>query len=114
MTQPTSKSGYFRCGLPYNRTGHGPSPLVVFPGQTVENRPQSGGPVDVAIVPPMVAGAADDFFYRPMLFRETAAGIAGARLCLYENVGHPAGGRRFRSDVLAFLREIGDGSGQRR
>ncbi len=42
MTQPTAKSGYFRCGLPYNRTGHGPRPLVVFPGLTFENKPQFG------------------------------------------------------------------------
>jgi pimeloyl-ACP methyl ester carboxylesterase len=62
--------------------------------------------------PTMVAGGADDFFYSPTLFRETAAGIPGARLCLYEDVGHPAGGRQFRSDVLAFLRQNGEGSGQ--
>jgi pimeloyl-ACP methyl ester carboxylesterase len=272
MTPQAAKSGYFRCGLPYNRTGRGPRPLVVFPGLTFENKPQFGtlsmygflrdaftlfavqrrpgmpvnyglrdmgddyaamireefgGPVDVIGVstggsialhfaadhpdlvrrlvihssahrlndgakalqldvarlaqmgrwrqafsalirtvfpqrglgmwlaqplvgfsasllslkpprdpgdlavtveaedkhafkdrlheiaaPTMVAGGADDFFYSPTLFRETAAGIPDARLCLYENVGHPARGPQFRSDVLAFLRENGEGSGQ--
>ena len=60
-------------------------------------------------VPTMVAGGADDFFYSPSLFRETAAGIPNARLCLYERMGHPAGGRQFRSDVLAFLRDDSEG-----
>lgn len=36
------KSGYFRSGLPYNRLGHGPRPLVVFQGLMFENKPQSG------------------------------------------------------------------------
>ena len=34
-------SGYFRGGLPYNRIGHGPRPLVVFQGLMFENKPQS-------------------------------------------------------------------------
>ena len=269
MTHSAGKSGYFRCGLPYNRGGHGPRPLVVFPGLTFENKPQFGtlamygflrekytlfavqrrpgmpagytlrdmgddyatmvreefgGPVDVIGIstggsialhfaadhpdlvrklvihssahtlndaakalqldvarlaqlgqwrrawatmirtvfpqrgagrwlaqplvrlsarllslgpphdsgdlvatieaedhhafkerlheiaaPTMVAGGADDFFYSPTLFRETAAGIPGARLCLYERTGHPAGGKQFRSDVLAFLRDDSEG-----
>ena len=269
MTQPKKKSGYFRCGLPFNRAGHGSCPLVIFPGLTFENKPQFGmlgmygflreeytlfavqrrpgmpagytladmgndyaamireefgGPVDVlgistggsialhfaadhpdlvrrlvihssahmlndaaralqldvarlaqegrwrqawaalirtifpqqgagrwlaqplvrlsawllSLSPPrdpgdlvvtveaedrhafkdrlgeiaaptMVAGGADDFFYSPTLFRETAAGMPNARLCLYDGVGHPAGGRQFRSDVLAFLRDDGEG-----
>jgi hypothetical protein len=49
------------------------------------------------------AGGLDDYFYSPELFRETAAGIPGARLCLYENMGHPARGRQFQKDVLDFL-----------
>ena len=264
MTHPTAKSGFFPCGLPYNRAGHGPRPLVVFPGLTFENKPQFGtlsmykflqrdytlfsvyrkpgmprgyrlhdmgndyatvireefgGPVDVlgistggsiamhfaadhtdlarrlvihssahtlnaaakalqldvarlaqqgkwreawatilrtvfpqtgpgkwltrplvrfgawllSLKPPrdpgdlvvtveaedqhafkdrlpeiaapvLVAGGADDFFYSASLFRETAAGIPNARLCLYEAMGHPARGSQFRNDVLAFLR----------
>jgi len=54
-------------------------------------------------VPALVAGGMDDYFYSPELFRETAAGIPGARLCLYENMGHPARGRQFQKDVLDFL-----------
>jgi pimeloyl-ACP methyl ester carboxylesterase len=42
MTHRSAKSGYFRCGLPYNRAGSGPRPLVVFPGLTFENKPQFG------------------------------------------------------------------------
>lgn len=55
--------------------------------------------------PTMVAGGAEDFFYSPALFRETADGIPNARLCLYGRMGHPAGGKQFRDDVLAFLRD---------
>ena len=32
----------------------------------------------------------------------TAAGIPNARLCLYEKMGHPAGGKQFRRDVTRF------------
>lgn len=56
-------------------------------------------------VPTLVIGGVDDFFYSPELFRETAAGIPKARLCLYDRMGHPAGGKRFRRDVLNFLRD---------
>ena len=35
------KSGYFRYGLPYKRSGHGPRPLVVFQGLTFEHKPQA-------------------------------------------------------------------------
>jgi len=55
--------------------------------------------------PTLVAGGVGDFFYSPTLFREMAAGIPNAKLCLYENMGHPAGGRQFRRDVLVFLRD---------
>lgn len=55
--------------------------------------------------PTLVAGGVADFFYSPALFRETAAGIPNAKLCLYEHMGHPAGGKQFRRDVLAFLQD---------
>ena len=55
--------------------------------------------------PTLVAGGEDDYFYSPDLFRETAAGIPNARLCLYPNMAHPAGGKQFKADVLRFLRE---------
>lgn len=56
-------------------------------------------------MPTLVAGGESDPFYSPTLFRETAAGIPNAKLCLYEKMGHPAGGKQFRRDVLAFLRD---------
>jgi pimeloyl-ACP methyl ester carboxylesterase len=52
----------------------------------------------------VVAGAADPF-YTEALFRETAEGIPGARLILYQGMGHPAYGKQFARDVLAFLKE---------
>jgi len=52
----------------------------------------------------LIAGA-DDPFYTPALFRETAAGIPQARLALYENMRHPATGKQFEREVLAFLQE---------
>jgi len=52
----------------------------------------------------LVVAGAQDPFYTPALFTETAAGIPDARLILHENMGHPAAGRRFARDVLAFLR----------
>lgn len=39
---PQANAGYFRSGLPYNRFGHGPRPLVIFQGLMFENKPQSG------------------------------------------------------------------------
>jgi len=39
------------------------------------------------------------------LFRESAAGIPNARLILYEKMGHPANGKQFERDVMAFLKE---------
>ena len=53
--------------------------------------------------PTLVVAGAEDPFYSEALFRETAAGIPGARLILYPGMGHPAHGRRFAHDVLAFL-----------
>lgn len=42
MAQNPAASGYFRNGLPYNRAGRGPRPLVIFQGLTFENKPQFG------------------------------------------------------------------------
>lgn len=42
MAQKSPSSGYLRNGLPYNRAGHGPKPLVIFQGLMFENKPQSG------------------------------------------------------------------------
>jgi len=39
---PQAHAGYFHSGLPYNRFGRGPRPLVVFQGLIFENKPQSG------------------------------------------------------------------------
>lgn len=55
--------------------------------------------------PTLVIAGDRDPFYTPALFRETAAGIPNARLILYPGIGHPASGRQFKQDVLAFLRE---------
>ena len=41
MTESKATAGYFHSGLPYNRLGHGPRPLVVFQGLAFENKPQS-------------------------------------------------------------------------
>ncbi len=40
-----------------------------------------------------------------------AAGIPDARLILYEGMGHPASGPRFRRDLRAFLLESGGDAG---
>ena len=83
-----------------------PSDLVV----TVEAEDQHAFKSRLAEItaPTLVIGGADDFFYSPALFRETADGIPNAKLCLYEKafptMGHPAGGKQFRRDILAFLR----------
>ncbi len=42
LTEAKRGAGYFRSGLPYNRLGHGPRPLVIFQGLMFENKPQSG------------------------------------------------------------------------
>jgi len=54
--------------------------------------------------PTLVIAGTRDPFYTVDLFRETAAGIPKATLILYEGMGHPASGKRFVRDVLAFLR----------
>jgi pimeloyl-ACP methyl ester carboxylesterase len=55
--------------------------------------------------PTLVVAGDRDPFYTEALFRETAAGIPNARLILYPGMGHPASGKRFGEDVLAFLKE---------
>jgi pimeloyl-ACP methyl ester carboxylesterase len=42
MTSTRPAAGAFRSGLPYNRLGHGPRPLVVVQGLVFENKPQPG------------------------------------------------------------------------
>ena len=56
------------------------------------------------MAPTLVVAGDEDPFYTPILLRETAQGIPDARLILYEGVGHPAWGKRFARDVLAFLK----------
>jgi pimeloyl-ACP methyl ester carboxylesterase len=58
--------------------------------------------------PTLVIAGDKDPFYSEALFQETAEGIPNARLILYEGMGHPASGKQFRQDVLAFLREDSD------
>jgi len=53
--------------------------------------------------PTLVVGGERDPFYSPALFKETAGGLPSGRLALYERMGHPAHGARFRRDVAAFL-----------
>jgi pimeloyl-ACP methyl ester carboxylesterase len=55
--------------------------------------------------PTLVIAGSDDPFYTPDLFRETAAGIPNALLILYKKMRHPAIGKKFERDVLAFLGE---------
>jgi pimeloyl-ACP methyl ester carboxylesterase len=55
--------------------------------------------------PTLVVAGDQDPFYSPALFCETAAGIPNARLILYLGMGHPASGKRFGRDLLAFLKE---------
>jgi pimeloyl-ACP methyl ester carboxylesterase len=42
MTPSQPAAGIFRSGMPYNRLGRGPRPLVVVQGLTFENKPQPG------------------------------------------------------------------------
>jgi pimeloyl-ACP methyl ester carboxylesterase len=80
-----------------------PSDLVI----TVEAEDQFSFREHLARItaPTLVVAGDSDPFYSPALFRETAAGIPNARLILYPGMGHPAWGKRFKQDVLAFLRE---------
>jgi pimeloyl-ACP methyl ester carboxylesterase len=85
-----------------------PSDLVI----TVEAEDQFSFGEHLARItaPTLVIAGDSDPFYSPALFRETAAGIPDARLILYPGMGHPASGKRFKQDVLAFLREGRDDS----
>lgn len=56
-------------------------------------------------MPTLVIAGAEDPFYSQALFRETAQGIPNAKFILYEKMGHPAMGKQFARDVLAFLKE---------
>jgi pimeloyl-ACP methyl ester carboxylesterase len=56
-------------------------------------------------VPTLLVAGENDPFYSAALFQETAAGIPNAKLCLYPKMGHPAAGKQFKQDVLAFLRD---------
>lgn len=51
----------------------------------------------------LVTGGDRDPFYPEELFRQTAEGIPGAKLILYEGMGHPASGTKFRKDLAEFL-----------
>jgi pimeloyl-ACP methyl ester carboxylesterase len=53
--------------------------------------------------PTLVTAGEKDPFYSPELFRETANGIPSGSLALYEGMGHPARGKRFRGDLRGFL-----------
>ncbi len=57
-------------------------------------------------VPTLVIAGAVDPFYTEELFHQTAQGIPGAKLVLYQGMGHPARGeqsaRELRSFVLAY------------
>lgn len=54
-------------------------------------------------VPTLLAAGVNDPFYTEKLFRDTAAGIYGAKLALYPDMAHPAMGKQFEADVLKFL-----------
>ena len=53
--------------------------------------------------PTLVIAGDKDPFYTVDLFRETAEGIPDSKLILYEGMGHPAGGKRFKRDLKDFL-----------
>ncbi len=55
--------------------------------------------------PTLVVAGDKDPFYTVDLFRETAEGIPNAKLILYKGMGHPALGKQFDRDVLAFLKD---------
>lgn len=41
MSETNSSSGYFNCGMPYNKYGTGPKTLIIFQGLVFENKPLS-------------------------------------------------------------------------
>jgi pimeloyl-ACP methyl ester carboxylesterase len=54
-------------------------------------------------VPTLLIAGRNDPFYPEELFRKTASKIHNCKLVLYPNMGHPATGKQFERDVLAFL-----------
>jgi pimeloyl-ACP methyl ester carboxylesterase len=56
-------------------------------------------------VPTLVIGGDKDYYCPVERLRETADGIADAKLVLYEGRGHMTIGKEFDEDVLAFLNE---------
>jgi pimeloyl-ACP methyl ester carboxylesterase len=56
------------------------------------------------MAPTLVIAGDRDAFYSERLFRETAEGIPDSRLILYPGMGHPASGKEFQRDTLAFLK----------
>ena len=80
-----------------------PSDLIVtIEAEDVHNFKDRLGEIQT---PTLVVAGAKDPCYTEELFRETAAGIPNARLILYPEMGHPAGGKQFKRDVLGFLNE---------
>jgi pimeloyl-ACP methyl ester carboxylesterase len=56
--------------------------------------------------PTLLVAGGRDRFYTPELFRETADGIPGARMALYQNKGHPGviAHKPAIREIVAFLR----------
>ncbi|MCW4034496.1 MAG: alpha/beta hydrolase [Candidatus Bathyarchaeota archaeon] len=54
-------------------------------------------------VPTLVIGGDNDFYCPVERLRETADGIAGSELVIYEGKGHMISGKQFDKDLLAFL-----------
>jgi pimeloyl-ACP methyl ester carboxylesterase len=54
--------------------------------------------------PVLVVAGSQDPFYTEELFQQTAEGIPGAKIILYPKMGHPAQGKQFQKDILAFLK----------
>jgi pimeloyl-ACP methyl ester carboxylesterase len=66
--------------------------------------------LDEITTPTLIVAGAEDMCYPEEIVRETAEGIPNSRLILYRGMGHVAGGKQFRQDVLKFLREDLDNS----
>jgi len=81
----------------------GPSDLVVT--VKAEDKHDFKDRLGGISAPTLVVAGDRDPFYTETLFRETAGGIPNARLILYPGMGHPATGKQFGRDVLAFLQE---------
>jgi len=81
----------------------GPSDLVVT--VKAEDKHDFKDRLGGISAPTLVVAGDRDPYYTETLFRETAGGIPNARLILYPGMGHPATGKQFGRDVLAFLQE---------